>query len=64
MLEVVRLLDRHRVFQYPPNQPIRHHSCYLCKDKEENVLVAYTTEVTEPYDDEPMKTECNLTFNT
>ena len=64
LLEVIRLLDRRRIFQYPPKQPIRYHSCYLCKDKEENVLVAYTTEVTEPYDDELTKTECNLLFTT
>ena len=58
----IQLMGSHGIFRYSPDQSILHYSCYLCKDREGSMLFAYTTEVTEPYEDEPMKTRCNLDF--
>jgi len=62
--QIIQHLSQRGVFRYTPDQRILNYSCYLCKDMEGNSLLAYTTEVTEPYEDEPMKTKCNLDFMT
>ena len=62
--KTVLYLGSHGVFRYSPGHTVLQYSCYLCKDREGNELLAYTTAVTEPYEDEPLKTVCNLEFTT
>ena len=62
--KLMQFLFRHGIFRYAPNQPILHYSCYVCKDRDNNEFIAYTTEVTELYEDETIKTICNLKFKT
>ena len=60
----IQYLGRHGIFRYVPDNPVLQYSCYLCRDREDNELLAYTTAVTELYEDEPLKTICNLAFMT